>query len=137
MATGFWEYRTSGGQLARTSVNTMAPRDSFHSVVEAPTVELTEPDTQPDATYLWDGTKFRKGSAGEITAFATAEAADKVLADKAAAKQNLLNRRDLMGVLELMRSEINILRTHAAIGLAARTKNQLANAIDGIIDAST
>lgn len=137
VATGFWEYRISGGQYTRASVASMSPRDAFHAVVETPTVELAEGDTFATGDYLWDGTKFRKGTSGEIAAFATAEAADKVLAEKAAAKSVLLNRRDLAAVLELMRSEINIVRTHAAIGLSARTKNQLANAIDGIIDAST
>lgn len=136
MATGFWEYRTLGGQLARISVNSITPRDSFHSVVEAPTVEIAEGDTDVNAdSYLWDGTKFRKGTAGEIAAFATSATADKSTADKAAAKVAFVSRRELVAFVELLIDEINILRGQHS--LANRTKNQFVTAFNNKVDAST
>lgn len=135
MATGFWEYRTNGGQFARASAASIAPRDSFHSVVESPTLELSEGDMAANATYMWDGTKFRKGSAGEIAAFATAEAADKVSEAKSVAKTAFVTKRELVAFVELLIDEINILRSQHS--LANRTKTQFVTAFNNKVDAST
>lgn len=134
-ATGFWEYRINGGQYTRSSAASMSPRDAFHAVVQTPDVEIAEGDTFANGDYLWDGTKFRKGTAQEIAAFATAEAADNVSGEKTRAKDLLVTRRELAAIVELTMDEINILRQRE--GLAARTKQQFITAFNAKVDAST
>lgn len=80
------EYRIASGEYTREMQVESPPRDQFHAVVKNPKVTLADGDEFYNSTYKFDGSEIRKATPEELATFATAEAVDKVAAEKSAVK---------------------------------------------------
>ncbi len=132
-------YRIIGGEVLGASTDQSFPdRDQSRFGV------LTDPlipdgkDLAVKKIALPGSNTVRNATAGEITTMNAALTTEVTETQRLGAK-NLLDTVIPQGkynraLLEIFLSEFNIIRTHAALGLAPRTANQLKNAIRNKID---
>jgi hypothetical protein len=134
-------YRKNGGQVyGAATVNPAydgVDAPLFGTIIDPPT-----PDGEDLATpKIFDGTNVRNATAGEITSFALAEAADTTLILRTLAKQRLQNdpilRKLLGALLSVILMEINRLRQNPTTTFGAISHGTAINAILTAIDSGS